>query len=67
MVAREVALVIRVQRGFQEHPHDLSVSHLLEPPVRRVDLPRDDSKARRRNLFAQQVVFRIQRLLVETA
>src|SRR5262249_6860879 len=65
VIPQKISLVKGIERGLQEHPHDVSVSHLLEAAIRRQDASIDDPEAARRDLLTQKVIFRIQRLLME--
>ena len=48
VIPQKISLVKRIQRRLQEHPHDVSVTHLLEAAVRGENPSIDQAEAVRR-------------------
>lgn len=67
VIPQEVSFVKRIERGLKEHPDNVRVSHLLEAAIGGENASIDQPEAPRRNLFAQQIVFRVERLLVKSS
>ncbi len=67
VIAQEESFAVSVQCGVQEQAYQLEVSHFFEPAVGSLYGAAHDSKVAPRHLLAQQVIFRIQYLLVKSS
>ena len=67
LIAKEIRAIEGVQRGVQEHARYLQVSHFPEAPVGGQYVASEDAEAARTHLLAQQVIFGVERALVEAA
>src|SRR5205814_7347020 len=67
MIAQEIVVVPGVERGLEEHAHDLDVTHLPEAAVGGERFPPDDAKSSARHFLAQQVILGVEGLLVKAS
>ena len=67
VVAQEETLPVSVQCSVQEQAHQLEVPHFFEPAVCSFYGAAHDSKLASLYLLAEEVVFRVQYLLVKSS
>ncbi len=64
---QEIIVIPGVHHGLQKHAYDFQMPHAAEPPVRCVNTAAYDSELPVLYLFAQKIVFRVQRLFMEAS
>src|SRR5260370_18250898 len=67
MVAYKIFVIPGVQRGSEEHGHDLDVPHLHEAAVGGERFSTNDAEFSTGYLFSQQIVFGVEGQLVKTS
>src|ERR1700733_7364106 len=67
VIMQKIIIVPGIHHGFQEHSYDLPVSHAAEAAIGGLNAATHNAKFAIPNFFAEKIIFRVQRLFIESA
>jgi hypothetical protein len=67
MIMQKIIIVPGVHHRFQKHPYNLPVPHAAEAAIGGLNATAYNAKLAIPNFFAEKIIFRVQRLFIESA